>query len=101
MSKKAANQNMSFSDLMNDPASQLAESMIAECLHDLETVHGIQSTKLAEVLFQFMLIQMEPPEELNAQSASAWGLQLFRFRDELQSRVDEVHDLYDISESHN
>ena len=89
-----ANQNISFSRLTQNPQRQQANDQLARTLLGLEE-DGIPSSMLAEVLFEYLMIEMEPDDPIHAETAITWFSQLNRFRDTLQSKIDQITDLYD------
>ena len=89
-----SNQNISFAHLTENPKRQLAKTEIATLLHELEEHYEIPPFMLAELLFEFLMIEMEPDDPITSESALTWFSQLNRFRDQLQSKIDAFYQVY-------
>ena len=89
-----ANQNVSFVSLTQNPKRQYANDQLAKTLLALEQ-DGVPSSMLAELLFEYLLIEMEPDAPIDVERAFTWYAQLNRFRDRLQSHIDDIHHVYE------
>ena len=89
-----ANENVSLSSLMANPRREKANHALAKTLLDLEA-EGISHSMLAELLFEFLMIEMEPDDPMTSEKAVIWFAQLTRFRDALQSKIDQIENLYE------
>ena len=83
----AANQILTFSDVMRDPERNLIEDILDPIVHCLER-SGMPRHKVADVLFEHVLSQSTPSEEITSGNAVIWLVQLEAFRDALQARID-------------
>ncbi len=90
-----ANQNISFTSLTRNPMRELAQAEIAALLHELEHYYEIPPSMLAELLFEFLRIEMEPDSPVTAETGITWFAQLHRFRDALQSQINDINAIYD------
>ncbi|MFQ5716160.1 MAG: hypothetical protein ACE5GQ_03560 [Nitrospinales bacterium] len=90
-----ANQNASLSSLTENPKRELAQAEIASLLSELESCYEILPSMLADLLFEFLMIEMEPDDPLTPQTATIWFAKLNRFKDALQSRIDRIEALYE------
>ncbi len=90
-----ANQNASLSSLTENPKRELAQAEIATLLTELESYYEIPPSLLAELLFEFLMIEMEPDDPITPQTATIWFAKLHRFRDVLQSKIDRIEHLYE------
>ncbi len=89
-----ANQNISFASLMRNPLREQAEEALVETLAALE-VDGVPASMLAELLFDYALVEMAPDEPITSEKAITWYAQLTRFRDDLDEQIDEIHQVYE------
>ena len=90
-----ANQNASLSSLTGNPKRELAQAEIASLLSELESCYEISPSMLADLLFEFLMIEMEPDDPLTPQTATIWFAKLNRFKDALQSRINRIEHLYE------
>ena len=88
-----ANQNISLSSFLQNPQREIAEELLATVLYELEQ-EGMAHDMLAEVLFEFLWIEMQPDSPVTGEAAVIWLSQLHRFRDKIQSKIDEFEDVY-------
>ena len=89
-----ANENVSLSSLMANPERERANESLAKTLLALE-VEGVSNSMLAELLFEFLMIEMEPDDPVSSEKAITWFAQLTRFRDAFQSKIDRIENLYE------
>lgn len=89
-----ANQNISFASLTRNPLREHAEETLVDTLATLE-VDGIPSSMLAELLFDYTLVEMTPDKPIDRENAITWYAQLTRFRDTLEKTLDEIHQVYE------
>lgn len=95
---KPANENISFSSLIRNPVREKAKAALARTLYDLE-LDGVPPSLLSELLFEFLMIEMEPDDPITSETAITWFSQLNRFKDSLQSKVDDIEHAYEESEN--
>ncbi len=88
-----ANQNISFTQMTRNPQRELANHILAVTLEELEA-EGVHHQLLAEVLFDFTMIEMEPDSPVTTETGMTWMSQLHRFRDRLQSQIDDIKAVY-------
>ena len=88
-----ANENVSLSSLMANPEREKANDALAKTLLALEA-EGVSHAMLAELLFEFLMIEMEPDDPVTSEKAVIWFAQLTRFRDALQSKINRIENLY-------
>ena len=91
--EKAANQNISFSELMHNPERERAEGEIARLIVELE-VDGMDPSIISDSLFELLMIQMAPSQPVTGDRAVTWFAKLQRYRERLSSQIQEVEDLY-------
>ncbi len=89
-----ANQNRSFAELTRNPQREHASGELATVLYQLEQ-SGIHPQLLAEILFDYAMLEMEPDDPITTATATTWFSQLHRFRDRLQLKIDEIERIYD------
>ena len=89
-----ANQNFSFRSLTQNPWRQHANDQLARILLDFES-DGVPPSILADLLFEYLLIEIEPDEPIDVERAFTWYSQLNRFRDRLQSQIHDIHQVYE------
>jgi len=89
-----ANQNVSFTSLTQNPLRQRTDEELARTLTTLEE-EGVPPSLLAEALFDFLLVEMEPGEPVDVERAITWYSQLNRFSDVLIARQVELEKVYD------
>ncbi len=89
-----ANQNISLSSLTENPKRELAKGEIATLLHELEEYYEIPPSMLAELLFEFLTIEMDPDDPITSETAITWFAQLHRFRDSLQDKITAIEEVY-------
>lgn len=90
-----ANQNVSLSSIAGNPKRELTQAEIAILLTEPESHYVIPPSMLAELLFEFLMIEMEPDDPVTPQTATIWFAQLNRFEDALQSKIDRIEHLYE------
>ena len=61
-----ANQNVSFTSLTQNPLRQRTDEELARTLTTLEE-EGVSPSMLAEALFDFLLVEMEPDEPVDVE----------------------------------
>ncbi|MCK4944685.1 MAG: hypothetical protein KAS59_00270 [Alphaproteobacteria bacterium] len=93
-----ANQNISFSSLICNPQSEIAEELLATVLYELEHEADIAPSLLSESLFKLLMIEMEPDDPITTEKAFTWIGQLHRFRDAMQAKINAMEKIY--SEDH-
>ena len=91
---EVANQNISFASLTQNPQRQQANHALTKTLLELE-LEGVSSLMVAELLLEYLIIEMEPDQPVEKEEAITWLSQLHRFRDILQSKIDEIQNLYE------
>lgn len=89
-----ANQNISFASLTRNPLRELTEEALLDTLASLE-VDGVPASMLAELLFDYVLIEMTPDKPIDSKKAITWYSQLTRFRDRLETQLDDIHQVYE------
>ena len=89
-----ANENISLSSLTRNPVREQADRVLASTLYDLEC-EGVPPSMLADLLFEYLMIQMEPGDPISPQDATVWFAQLHRFRDALAKKIDDIHQVYE------
>lgn len=90
---KPANQNRSFSEMTRNPQREHASGELATVLYQLEQ-SGIPPQMLAEILFDYTMIEMEPDDPITTETATTWYSQLHRFRDRLQDKLNRIEQIY-------
>lgn len=83
---------------MRSPVRDRAHNTIMNTLLHLHN-EGIGDDVLRECLYDALGKLLQPPHDLTPQSASAYYLQLHRFKDGLQQRCDDITELYADEES--
>ncbi len=83
-----------FSDLMKNPDRDYIEGTIATMLHHLERDQGLAHAQIAEVMFEWLMIEMEPQDPVTAEQTMKWMGQMHRFRDAINARLDAVDKHY-------
>ena len=91
--QEPSNQNISFSQMMRNPQRELAMDIMGITIDELQT-EGISHQILAEVLFDFTMIEMEPDSPVTTETDMTWLSQLHRFRDRLQSQINDIEAIY-------
>lgn len=89
-----ANQNVSLSELTRNPQRELADHVLAVSLQELEA-EGVHPQILSEALFDLAFIEMQPDDPVTTETAITWFSQLHRFRDRLQSKIEDIERIYD------
>ncbi len=89
-----ANENQSFRELTLNPQREYASGELATLLSRLE-MSGIDPQMIAEILFEYTLIEMEPDDPVTPATATTWFSQLHRFRDKLQSKIEDIERIYE------
>ena len=89
-----ANENISLSSLTRHPVRDRADQALARLLFDLEC-EGTPPPMLADLLFDYLMIEMQPDDPMTPQDATIWLAQLHRFREALQATIDDIHRTYE------
>ncbi len=80
----------SFSELMHNPVQDYAEGSVATLLYQLEHQFGMEPQMLADVLFDYALLEARPDEHPTGAELVRWFYQLHRFRDRITEKLDAI-----------
>jgi hypothetical protein len=95
MSKeKSAPQPKTFSELMHNPKKDYTQGAFATLLWQLENRCDIEPSMMAEVMFDYLLLQMQPRGDLTQKDVMIWVGQLQRFRDAADVQLEEIKNIY-------
>ena len=91
-----ANTNLSFTDVMTNKKRNLAEDTLAlgPTIYTLEQA-GVPHDVVADVLFKAVKALMCPPKDAPASANVVWYAQLQRFRDELDTQIQQIETVLD------
>ncbi len=85
----------SFSELMHNPKQDYAEGALATLLYQLEHQFQMEPDMLADVLFDYALLEAKPDVPATGAQAVRWFYQLHRFRDRITEKLDAVSEICD------
>lgn len=88
-----SNENRSFAEMTRNPQREFTSGELATVLYNLEK-KGIHPQVLAEILFDYTILEMEPDDPITYEAAMTWISQLYRFRDRLQDKLNRIEALY-------
>jgi len=80
----------SFSELMHNPVQDYADGAVATLLYQLEHQFGMEPQMLADVLFNYALLESKPDAPATGAEAVRWFYQLHRFRDRITEKLDAI-----------
>lgn len=80
----------SFSELMQNPKQDYADGAIATLLYQLEHQFGMEPQMLADLLFDYALLEAKPDAPATGAQAVRWFYQLHRFRDRITEKLDAI-----------
>ena len=93
-----ANNNFSFSQIMDDKQRTLTEDALSSTIHLLKEA-GIDNSMIAETLFSFLKSSLTPSKNAPPADSMIWYAQLQRFRFDLDTQIniieaalDDVHE---------
>jgi hypothetical protein len=83
-----------FAEVMHNPQRKFAEGTLATVLLQLERLYGIDHTMLADILFDYLIQEMQPRDPMTHKDVMVWVGQLQRFRDAADTKLETIKDIY-------
>ena len=85
----------SFSELMHNPKQDYAEGALSTLLYQLEHQFQMEPDMLADILFDYALLEAKPDPPSTGAQAMRWFYQMNRFRDRITEKLDAVSEACD------